>query len=260
MTNIIGDDKWESHIYQLEYTDPVLGGTPSFNGSLPVAGYANVATQQLANRLQHLRVVSDSLTQTLVNLEGEVNNYVNTLNDHIGSGVNAHMDATQQQSGFLSLGDKKKVDSLSLVATDSNYNSLIDKPKNINYTVRTVDFVAERNTRYFCTSDLMVTLPYREDAGLKSGDSVILNKIPTSTTTVSCLGQSYSSDTPADLFWENDVFGGSDPINNTYQFNTWGAYSLPVLIRTVAGDTQLLTYDVTEEIFIVFDGNNWNVL
>lgn len=42
-------------IYQLETTDPVIGGAPTYNGGdLATAGYANAAAKRLANRTKYL--------------------------------------------------------------------------------------------------------------------------------------------------------------------------------------------------------------
>ena len=55
MTNITEQSVWEPNVYQLAESDPVLGGQPGFDAGVPVAGHANAAIQQLANRTKWLK-------------------------------------------------------------------------------------------------------------------------------------------------------------------------------------------------------------
>lgn len=55
MSNLTENTVWESGIYQLETTDPVLGGEPNFVDGSPTEGHANAQAQQLANRTNYLK-------------------------------------------------------------------------------------------------------------------------------------------------------------------------------------------------------------
>lgn len=54
MTNLIETPVYESSIFQLETTTPVLGGQPGFNLGVPTTGHSNAQAQQLANRTAFL--------------------------------------------------------------------------------------------------------------------------------------------------------------------------------------------------------------
>lgn len=61
MTNLTDNPVYEAGIYQLETTDPVLGGPPGFNLGNPVTGHANAQAQQLANRTAYLKQFKDDI-------------------------------------------------------------------------------------------------------------------------------------------------------------------------------------------------------
>ena len=56
MTNLIETPTYEAGIYQLEVTDPYLGGTPAIVAGVPTTGWANAQAQQLANRTAYLNI------------------------------------------------------------------------------------------------------------------------------------------------------------------------------------------------------------
>lgn len=58
MANLIEIDDWEAGIYQIEQTDPVLGGAPNVATG---AGMSNIPHQQLAKRTTWLRQRVDEL-------------------------------------------------------------------------------------------------------------------------------------------------------------------------------------------------------
>lgn len=58
MTNLPEDASWEAGIYQIEQTDPVLGGPPNLAAG---AGIANVQAEQLAKRTAWLKQELDSV-------------------------------------------------------------------------------------------------------------------------------------------------------------------------------------------------------
>jgi hypothetical protein len=55
MTNLIENPVYESGIFQLETTTPVLGGPVGFNLGVPTTGFSNAQAQQLANRTAYLK-------------------------------------------------------------------------------------------------------------------------------------------------------------------------------------------------------------
>lgn len=55
MGKITEQNVWNEDIYSLELSDPVVGGTPEYVDGVPVVGFANAATQQLANRTLYLK-------------------------------------------------------------------------------------------------------------------------------------------------------------------------------------------------------------
>lgn len=77
MTNLTESPVYETGIYQLETTDPVVGGAPGFDMGVPVTGWSNVQAQQLANRTAYLDInkqpLSDNLT-SLASLTGAADN------------------------------------------------------------------------------------------------------------------------------------------------------------------------------------------
>lgn len=61
MTNLIENPVYESGIFQLETTTPVLGGPVGFNLGVPTTGFSNAQAQQLANRTAYLKGFKDDL-------------------------------------------------------------------------------------------------------------------------------------------------------------------------------------------------------
>lgn len=82
MADLVESNIWENGIYQLEQTDPVLGGPPNLNLS---QGMANVQPLQLANRTLYLRELIEDGLAALALL-----NQIKTVDGH-GSGLNADM-------------------------------------------------------------------------------------------------------------------------------------------------------------------------
>lgn len=68
MTNLIETPVYEAGIYQLEITDPYLGGQPAIVSGVPVDGHANAQGLQLANRTAYLKQKVDELSTTLENV------------------------------------------------------------------------------------------------------------------------------------------------------------------------------------------------
>jgi hypothetical protein len=64
MTNLIENPVYESGIFQLETTTPVLGGPVGFNLGEPTTGFSNAQAQQLANRTAYLKNSLDGLSNT----------------------------------------------------------------------------------------------------------------------------------------------------------------------------------------------------
>lgn len=68
MTNLTENPVYESGIYQLETTDPVIGGTPAIVSGTPVAGWSNAQAQQLANRTAYLdKILENGIISAVVN-------------------------------------------------------------------------------------------------------------------------------------------------------------------------------------------------
>ena len=63
MANLYETSSWESGIYQLEITDPIMGGPD---------GHANIQAKQLANRTLFLKDAADRIEGTLTDLENDL--------------------------------------------------------------------------------------------------------------------------------------------------------------------------------------------
>ncbi len=94
MGNLNETEKWEENIYQLETSDPVLGGAD---------GISNRAPRQLANRTKWLKKKTEEVAQSLA--------------EHARS--RNHPDATLTEKGFTQLSS----------ATNSNSETLAATPK-----------------------------------------------------------------------------------------------------------------------------------
>lgn len=86
MTNLTENPVYETGIYQLETTDPVLGGPPGFNLGEPVAGHANAQAQQLANRTAYLKQFKDDIENSAEPAKGA--GLVGFKRSNIASAVN----------------------------------------------------------------------------------------------------------------------------------------------------------------------------
>ena len=76
MTNLIENPVYESGIFQLETTTPVLGGPVGFNLGVPTTGFANAQAQQLANRTAWLNEESIKASSLI---DGNIDAIVSSL-------------------------------------------------------------------------------------------------------------------------------------------------------------------------------------
>lgn len=70
MTNLIETPVYEAGIYQLETTDPYLGGLPAIVSGTPVTGWANAQALQLANRTNYLNQQLIDIANSASNTKG----------------------------------------------------------------------------------------------------------------------------------------------------------------------------------------------
>ncbi|WP_289703364.1 tail fiber protein [Escherichia coli] len=101
MGNLSETEKWEENIYQLETSDPVLGG---------VDGISNRAPRQLANRTKWLKKKTEEATQSLA--------------EHARS--RNHPDATLTAKGFTQLSSATNSTSETLAATPKAVKAAYD--------------------------------------------------------------------------------------------------------------------------------------
>ena len=97
----------------------------------------------------------DSVITAFGKLQGQLDN--KTPLSHVGSGSDSHAVATASTAGFMSAGDKTKIDGLSTVATSGSYNDLSNKPT-INEADRTL--VHKTLTRWKSRSTTGNLLPF----------------------------------------------------------------------------------------------------
>lgn len=219
MGQIFETPQWETEIYAVDPTTPVLGGQPVFNGKFPTAGYANAAIQQLANRTQFLlQQQQDNSTDI-----SELNNVVSGVNTDLQNhkqGSFGHQLASPSQAGFMSYQDKVRLDSIQEVAFTSDYNDLNNLPF-FGYFTPASDFEARCGNKYYIKTNLTVTLGDPAFFGWVDGDYVVLNKSPDAKAFITATG------TPQ--------------------------------IMTPVGIDGVVEYDVFDEIVIYFDGTNWRI-
>lgn len=112
-------EQYDPGVYQIETTDPVVGG---------VDGIANLAAKALANRTRWLRAQIDALAASVAGLGSAASRNVGVgAADlpsaahadaryapiaHVGSGGAAHPAATTAAAGFMSAADKAKLEAL----------------------------------------------------------------------------------------------------------------------------------------------------
>ncbi|EJD1599814.1 tail fiber protein [Escherichia coli] len=101
MGNLNETEKWEENIYQLETSDPVLGG---------VDGISNRAPRQLANRTKWLKKKTEEAAQSLA--------------EHVRS--RNHPDATLTAKGFTQLSSATNSTSETLAATPKAVKAAYD--------------------------------------------------------------------------------------------------------------------------------------
>ncbi len=101
MGNLNETEKWEENIYQLETSDPVLGGAD---------GISNRAPRQLANRTKWLKKKTEEAAQSLA--------------EHVRS--RNHPDATLTAKGFTQLSSATNITSETLAATPKAVKAAYD--------------------------------------------------------------------------------------------------------------------------------------
>ncbi len=101
MGNLNETEKWEEKIYQLETSDPVLGGAD---------GISNRAPRQLANRTKWLKKKTEEAAQSLA--------------EHVRS--RNHPDATLTAKGFTQLSSATNSTSETLAATPKAVKAAYD--------------------------------------------------------------------------------------------------------------------------------------
>ncbi|MBS8646989.1 tail fiber protein [Escherichia coli] len=102
MGNLNETEKWEENIYQLETSDPVLGGAD---------GISNRAPRQLANRTKWLKKKTEEAAQSLA--------------EHVRS--RNHPDATLTAKGFTQLSSATNSTSETLAATSKAVKAVMDE-------------------------------------------------------------------------------------------------------------------------------------
>ncbi|HBP4507186.1 TPA: tail fiber protein [Escherichia coli] len=102
MGNLNETEKWEENIYQLETSDPVLGGAN---------GISNRAPRQLANRTKWLKKKTEEAAQSLA--------------EHVRS--RNHPDATLTAKGFTQLSSATNSKSETLAATSKAVKAVMDE-------------------------------------------------------------------------------------------------------------------------------------
>jgi len=101
MSNLTEKDQWEDGIYQLETSDPVLGGPD---------GVSNKPAKQLANRTLWLKKQQEKANEALKAHERSRN----------------HPDGTTSAKGFVQLSDNPSLDSSTLAATPKAVKAVND--------------------------------------------------------------------------------------------------------------------------------------
>jgi len=220
MGNLTEDTVWSPTIYEIEYDTPVLGGSPEFSGSVPVGGYSNVATQQLANRTQFLLEKATINELSIEAVEDRVSIVEVSTDEHYGSvGVNAHGTASESAPGFMSIEHYNKLESLAPVAISGDYEELSNKPP-FYLSPRSGDFTARKGYRYYIKQSMQVVLEDPIVAGYIDGDFIQFIRSPNTAVSITSTNA-------------NIITGG--------------------------GTTTEVAYDIDDEITIVFDGINWRV-
>ena len=220
MGTLAEESKWEPAIYQVETNTPVLGGLVEFSNGVPVGGFANVAPLQLANRSQFLMDKLFGIEMQAYDVSAKLSELEERASAHYGISGDTHTVATQYANGFMSAGDKTKLDNLATVAITGSYTDLSNKPP-VYFTIRSTDFTAMVGYRYYITQNLAVTLPNPTTFGYVQGDYISMYKNPQSQVSITASG------------------GRS--------------------IVTLVGTDTSITFDLDDEITIVFDGTNWRV-
>lgn len=219
MGQIFETPQWETEIYAVDPTTPVLGGQPVFNGKFPTAGYANAAIQQLANRTQFLLQQQQDNSTDISELNNAVSGVNTDLQNH-KQGSFGHQLASPSQAGFMSYRDKERLDSIQEVAFTSDYNDLNNLPF-FGYFTPSSEFEARCGNKYYIKTSMSVSLGDPAFYGWGDGDFIVLNKSPdVNVTIIATAGKT---------------------------------------ILTPSGTDNIVSYDVFDEIIIYFDGTNWRI-
>ena len=92
MTNINETATYSPNIYQLDTSDPVLGGTPVFDmAGNPTSGYSNAPIKQLADRTAYLKNAVDSASDNIALLGQDL---ANSTDPAKGAGLVGYMGRT----------------------------------------------------------------------------------------------------------------------------------------------------------------------
>lgn len=168
MANLPEQPNFDEGVYQLELTDPVVGG-PN--------GISNRPIRNLANRTQWLRdqiaalvrdkadrnspaltgtptapAPTDSDNSTRIATTGWVRRVIGVLAaplSHVGARGNAHGEATTSEAGFMSAADKTKLNGIASGAQPNAVTSVAGKTGAVTLTVSDVSGVAPTNNATF---------------------------------------------------------------------------------------------------------------
>lgn len=164
MANLPEESKFDDGVYQLELTDPVIGG-PN--------GISNRPIRNLANRTQWLKAQISSIVAKKADLSGPTFSGGITVNggasfmgsesvtgprpadaddsfkfattswvrrvaaplNHVGSGGSAHPEASTTQAGFMSAADKQKLNSIAAGAQSNSVTSVAGRSGAVTLSV-----------------------------------------------------------------------------------------------------------------------------
>ena len=110
---------WDAEIYQIEQTDPVVGGLPNLAQG---QGITNVPHQALANRTAWLKAQIEALQQTLTDLTNGAPGAMDTLNElaaALGDDPNFAATVLAQLSALQGSNDQKQNSADFVIVTGS---------------------------------------------------------------------------------------------------------------------------------------------
>jgi conserved domain protein (fragment) len=123
MATLPEESKFDDGVYQIELTDPVVGG-PN--------GISNAPMRNLANRTRWLK---DQVAELIKALQGKA------PAEHVGAGGNAHAVATQSAAGFMSADDKAKLDGVTAGAQPNAVTTVAGRTGAVTLTASDVSGV-----------------------------------------------------------------------------------------------------------------------